>query len=80
MILTAQHRACDVCRLVDYDTTPKMCSYCSLCDAWICEADTSNWVRRIKAALKRKTEPGYKGQPNYLEAAVPNYREILEKS
>lgn len=62
MIGTAsQHRMCDVCRLVDYDTTAKWCAYCGLCDSWICEADLGNWVRRIKAAIKRKLEPGYKG-------------------
>lgn len=56
-----EYRACDVCRLIDYNTTIKRCAYCGLCDAWICESDSGNWVRRTKAAIKRKLEPGYKG-------------------
>ena len=36
-----------------------------MCDAWICEADENKWGRRLKAALKRKLEPGYKGLPDY---------------
>lgn len=78
-MITHQQRMCDVCRLLDYDTDSKQCSYCSLCDAWICEKDSNNWVRRIKAALKRKLEIGYQGLPNYEEIAVPNYKELLEK-
>jgi hypothetical protein len=67
MILAKQLRICDVCRLVDYDTTEKICGYCPLCDAWICDADATDWVRRIKAAVLRKLEPGYRGDPNYGE-------------
>lgn len=55
------YRACDVCRLVDYDTTDKWCLYCGLCDAWICENDLNKYTRRALAAIKRKLEPGYKG-------------------
>jgi hypothetical protein len=62
-------RACDVCRLLDYDTSPKMCSYCPLCDAWICQGDGDKWGRRIKAALKRKREPGYQGHPDYEQVS-----------
>jgi len=69
-MITLQNRMCDVCRLLDYDTEKKLCSYCSLCDAWICEADSNKWGRRIKAALKRKTEVGYQGLPNYDEIAM----------
>ena len=65
MILTSQYRSCDVCRLVDFNTEKKPCKWCSLCDAWICEADEKRWDRRIKAAVKRKLEPDYKGIPNY---------------
>lgn len=56
-----QFRSCDVCRLNDHDTTDKWCSYCGLCDAWICDDDLSKWGRRTLAAIKRKLEPGYKG-------------------
>ena len=58
---------CDVCRLLDFNTEEKLCSYCAMCDAWICEKCSSDWIRRIKAALKRKLEPGYRGIPNYEE-------------
>lgn len=67
MIATQQFRMCDVCRLLDFNTAHKLCAYCGLCDAWICTEDKDNWPRRIKAALKRKLEPGYKGLPNYEE-------------
>lgn len=56
---------CDVCRLVDYDTTKKECAYCSMCDAWICQNDLSKWGRRMKAAVLRRFEPGFKGDPTY---------------
>ena len=65
MIATLQERICDVCRILSYDTTPKLCGYCGLCDAWICPEDMNNWTRRLKAAVKRKFEPGYKGLPDY---------------
>lgn len=67
MILSAQFTLCDVCRLLDFNTEKKLCHWCSLCDAWICEADQNRWDRRIKAAIKRKLEPGYKGVANYEE-------------
>ena len=62
-----QFIVCDVCRLLDYDTTVKDCVYCGLCDAWICHDDINKWGRRIQAALKRKLEPGYSGLDNYTE-------------
>jgi hypothetical protein len=62
-------RSCDVCRLLDNDFEQKLCQYCGLCDAWICEQDTSRWGRRLLAAAKRKLEPAYKGLPNYVELA-----------
>ena len=65
MIQTQQNTICDVCRLLDYDTTLKICFYCRLCDANICLTDQNNWIRRLSAAIKRKLEPGYKGDPNY---------------
>lgn len=76
MIQSLQVRACDVCRLVDYDVAPKPCTYCPMCDAWICEADNNKWGRRIKAAIKRKLEPGYKGLPNYEEVALQEGTEL----
>jgi len=62
-------RSCDVCRLLDGDLSYKLCQYCALCDAWICDTDKSRWERRLKAAVKRKLEAGYKGFPNYVELA-----------
>lgn len=70
MIFTQQFKICDVCRLLDYDTTEKLCGYCSLCDAYICDADRNRWDRRIKAALKRKMEAGYSGLHNYEDVAL----------
>lgn len=69
MIATPQFRACDVCRLVDYNCEPKECSYCDLCDAYICGGCKDDWPRRFRAALKRKLEPGYRGLPNYEEVS-----------
>jgi len=70
MIQTQQQHICDVCRLVDYDCTLKLCFYCSMCDAWICMSDSNRWDRRFKAAIKRKLEPGYKGLQNYEDVAI----------
>lgn len=67
MIITSQFRICDVHRLLDYDTANRLCIYCNLCDAWICEECKSQWGRRLKAAIKRKLEPGFKGDPTYSE-------------
>jgi hypothetical protein len=65
MIQTVQMTICDVCRLLDFDCTLKLCSYCSLCDARICAADNNRWDRRFRAFIKRKLEPGFRGDPNY---------------
>lgn len=70
MIATPQFRACDVCRLVDYNCEPKECGYCGLCDAYICVGCQNNWPRRLQAALRRKLEPDYKGLDNYEEVAL----------
>jgi hypothetical protein len=70
MIATRQFRVCDVHRLLDFDVTPRDCGYCPMCDAWICMEDQNRWDRRLKAALKRKLEPGYVGLPNYEEVAT----------
>jgi hypothetical protein len=69
MIGTSQIIVCDVCRILDYDTSLKACKHCGLCDAWICDADLSRWDRRFKAAIKRKLEPGYKGVQEYEQVA-----------
>lgn len=66
-INTAQSTICDVHRLLDYDTTNRLCVYCGLCDAWICTECQSQWGRRIKAAIKRKLEPGFRGDPTYTD-------------
>lgn len=60
-----QSTICDVCRLLDYNTERKLCIYCGMCDAFICQEDQNRWDRRIKAAIKRKLEPGFKGDPSY---------------
>lgn len=69
MISSSQYTVCDVCRLLDYDTTKKICGYCGMCDAFICDQDVSKWGRRLLAAAKHKFEPGYKGLENYEELA-----------
>lgn len=71
-MITQQHRMCDVCRLVDFDTTHKVCVYCSLCDAWICQSDFSDLKRRAIAAAKRILEPGYVGDPNFTAKVDQN--------
>jgi len=43
------NRECDVCVLVDGDHGVKQVGYCSLCNAWMCEACRSDTVRRAKA-------------------------------
>jgi hypothetical protein len=65
MIQTQQQRICDVCRILDYNVVLKLCFYCSLCDAWICSSDSNRWDRRFRAFIKRKLEPGFRGDPNY---------------
>ena len=67
MISTAQLHVCDVHRLLDFDTTERLCNYCPLCSAWICAECAPRWDRRIKAALKRRLEPGFNGDPTYAD-------------
>jgi hypothetical protein len=67
VIQTAQYKICDVHRLIDYDTTSRLCTYCNLCDAWICQECQPQWGRRLKAAIKRKLEPGFRGDPSYTD-------------
>lgn len=63
-------RVCDVCRLVDLDPSPKLCSYCPLCDAWLCVGcngiSPRQLARRAIAASKRLLEPGSHTQPQYV--------------
>jgi hypothetical protein len=68
---------CDVCRILDFSTEEKMCVWCNLCGSNICLEDQNKWGRRIKAALKKKLEPGYSGMPDYEKHAVS--REQLEQ-
>lgn len=64
-LIVQESHTCDVCRLVDGDMTPKNCSYCGLCDSWICPEDQNRWDRRARAFLRRRLEPAYKGLPDY---------------
>lgn len=47
-------RICDVCKLVDNDNRIKICSYCSLCDAWICQPDIPRLDRRAQAMILKQ--------------------------
>lgn len=47
---------CDVCRLLNGDRRQKLCSYCPLCDAWICLEDVNAWGRRGRASALRMAE------------------------
>ena len=49
-----EQRMCDVCLILDRDQSTKLCTFCGLCNAWICEGCKSNPVRRSLAMLKRK--------------------------
>lgn len=45
-------RACEVCKQLDDDTTPKPVRYCGMCEAWMCEpCRQAFWTRRVPAAL-----------------------------
>jgi len=48
---------CEVCKRLDDDWTPKECSYCGICDAWMCESDAKNMIRRTRAMLAGKKNP-----------------------
>jgi len=41
---------CDVCLLLDGDDSEKPCFYCPACNAFICQADEHQWIRRARAA------------------------------
>jgi hypothetical protein len=59
---------CDVCRILESDLTLKYCDYCGLCDSWICKQDQEAWWRRTKAFWKRRVEPNFRGDPNYIKS------------
>ena len=44
---------CTVCWILDHDSRPKLCSYCGTCDAWVCERDQKNYLRRALAMARR---------------------------
>ena len=44
---------CEVCRLLDGDTTLKECDWCDFCKAFICKRDLYS-PRRIKAWAVKK--------------------------
>jgi len=67
LISTPQLHACDVHRILDFDTTERLSTYCPLCSAWVCTECAPNWPRRLKAALKRRLEPGANVQEGYIE-------------
>lgn len=55
--------ACDVCRLLYHDASPKPdAQYCSLCDAWLCDHCRSHWTQRAVAAILRAGELMTKGR------------------
>jgi len=47
---------CDVCRLLDKDTSQKPCFFCDKCGAWICKKDNYRMDRRARAAIRMKKE------------------------
>jgi hypothetical protein len=49
-------RHCDVCFLLDGNTSPKETMYCKLCDAFMCEPCRRNKWRRMGAAIARKVK------------------------
>lgn len=48
--------ACTVCTLLDGDATPKYCTWCSACAAWLCGRCVGDLVRRGAAMAKRGLE------------------------
>ena len=48
---------CDVCRLVNNDTTVKECVWCNFCHAYICKADLYRPDRRGIAMMKMWGNP-----------------------
>lgn len=44
-------RHCDVCLILDGNTSPKEVKYCKLCDKFMCEPCRKNPARRMAAAF-----------------------------
>lgn len=44
---------CDVCRILDGDTSGKAVKFCPLCSAWMCDSCRANPIRRAQAAAMR---------------------------
>lgn len=42
---------CDVCKLVNGDTSIKEVSFCNVCKKWICKKCSNRWDRRTIAAF-----------------------------
>lgn len=51
-VVVYQLHECDVCRLVDKDTSQKDCTYCTICKAWICRTCHDDVWRRGQAVAK----------------------------
>lgn len=45
---------CEVCWLLDGDSSPKPVSYCTVCQAWICGRCLHDAVRRLRAAAIKR--------------------------
>lgn len=48
-----QLHICDVCKLIDKDETLKFCTFCPVCNAWICTKDRNRLDRRAQAMALR---------------------------
>jgi hypothetical protein len=62
--METETRPCDVCVKLDGDATPKLCGYCSVCNAWMCETCIPDIPRRtrafgLKVAEKVKEKLGF---------------------
>lgn len=73
---------CDVCSLLDNDTTEKNSYYCEVCKAWICDSCEYRLDRRARAMLKRKTapQPGCNGCGKSQTGSVPAWDHVQGKS
>jgi hypothetical protein len=67
IVETLTQKTCDVCRLLEDDLTDKLCTYCGLCDSWICKDCQPRWDRRARAATRRALEINYKGIKDVLK-------------
>jgi len=44
-------KTCRVCELTENKTEPKLCTYCYLCSAWICDECMPKFLKRGWAAF-----------------------------